>query len=208
MRVDAIPEIGSLSTAEKILLVQDLWDSIAADAAPLPVPRSHLDELERRWERSASSPGDRRRKQMSHRLASFLRSQQMRSWWWGCSTALADRLPLRPPWKIAPDAHPTRGRPSPTSWTPCSRPSGATSSSAPTSSSPTICTPCAARATRPSGAASWCAARRASAPTARSCPGSRQGRGPGRRRDGLNAPTPGRPTPNLRRGFEVKSYRE
>jgi len=58
MRVDAIPEIGSLSTAEKILLVQDLWDSIAADAAPLPVPRSHLDELERRWERSASSPGD------------------------------------------------------------------------------------------------------------------------------------------------------
>ena len=71
MRVDAIPEIGSLSTAEKILLVQDLWDSIAADAAPLPVPRSHLDELERRWERSASSPGDRRRKQMSHRLRFF-----------------------------------------------------------------------------------------------------------------------------------------
>jgi len=40
--------IGSLSTAEKILLVEDLWDSIAADAAPLPVPQSHLDELERR----------------------------------------------------------------------------------------------------------------------------------------------------------------
>ena len=58
MRVDTIPEIGSLSTAEKILLVEDLWDSIAADAAPLPVPQSHLDELERRWERSASSPGD------------------------------------------------------------------------------------------------------------------------------------------------------
>ncbi len=71
MRVDAIPEIGSLSTAENILLVQDLWDSIAADAAPLPVPRSHLDELERRWERSPSSPGDRRRKQMSHRLRFF-----------------------------------------------------------------------------------------------------------------------------------------
>jgi len=48
MRVDTIPEIGSLSTAEKILLVEDLWDSIAADAAPLPVPQSHLDELERR----------------------------------------------------------------------------------------------------------------------------------------------------------------
>ena len=58
MRVDTIPEIGSLSTAEKILLVEDLWDSIAADVAPLPVPQSHLDELERRWERFASTPGD------------------------------------------------------------------------------------------------------------------------------------------------------
>ncbi len=58
MHVDAIPEIGSLSTAEKILLVEDLWDSIAADAAPLPVPQSHLDELERRWARLAAAPGD------------------------------------------------------------------------------------------------------------------------------------------------------
>jgi len=58
MRVDAIPEISRLSTAEKILLVEDLWDSIAADAAPLPVPQSHLDELERRWARFAAAPGD------------------------------------------------------------------------------------------------------------------------------------------------------
>ena len=48
MHVDSIPEIGTLSTAEKILLVEDLWDSIAADAEPLPVPQSHLDELEMR----------------------------------------------------------------------------------------------------------------------------------------------------------------
>jgi len=58
MRVDTIPEIGRLSTAEKILLVEDLWDSIAADAAPLPVPQSHLDELDRRWARCAAAPGD------------------------------------------------------------------------------------------------------------------------------------------------------
>ena len=58
MHVDSIPEIGTLSTAEKILLVEDLWDSIAADAEPLPVPQSHLDELERRWERFGSTPGD------------------------------------------------------------------------------------------------------------------------------------------------------
>ena len=58
MRADTIPEISRLSTAEKILLVEDLGDSIAADAAPLPVPQSHLDELERRWHRFAASPGD------------------------------------------------------------------------------------------------------------------------------------------------------
>ncbi len=58
MRLDTIPEIGRSSTAEKIPLVEDLWDSIAAEAAPLPVPRSHLDELDRRWARFAVAPGD------------------------------------------------------------------------------------------------------------------------------------------------------
>ena len=47
-----------MSTAEKILLAEDLWDSIAADAAPLPVPQSHLDVLGRRWARFAAAPGD------------------------------------------------------------------------------------------------------------------------------------------------------
>ena len=58
MWLDTIPEISRLSTAEKILLVEDLWDSIAAEAAPLPVPRSHHDELDRRWARFAAAPGD------------------------------------------------------------------------------------------------------------------------------------------------------
>jgi len=60
MHVDTIPEISRLSTAEKILLVEDIWDSIAADAAaaPLPVPQSHLDELDERWARFAAAPGD------------------------------------------------------------------------------------------------------------------------------------------------------
>ena len=58
LRLDAIPEISGLSTAERILLVEDLWDSIAAEAAPLPVPQSHLDELDRRWARFAVAPGD------------------------------------------------------------------------------------------------------------------------------------------------------
>jgi len=58
MRVETIPEISRLSTAEKILLVEDIWDSIAAEAAPLPVPQSHLDELDRRWARFAAAAGD------------------------------------------------------------------------------------------------------------------------------------------------------
>ena len=58
MRLDTIPEISRLSTAEKILLVEDLWDSIAADAASVPVPQSHLEELDRRWAGFAAAPGD------------------------------------------------------------------------------------------------------------------------------------------------------
>ena len=49
MRVNDIPEIVRLSTAEKILLVEDLWDSIATDESATPVPRSHAEELDRRF---------------------------------------------------------------------------------------------------------------------------------------------------------------
>jgi len=45
-----------LSTAETIVLVEDLWGSIAADAALLPAPQSHRDEPDRRWARFAAAP--------------------------------------------------------------------------------------------------------------------------------------------------------
>ena len=45
MRVKDIPEIKKLSTAEKILLVEDLWDSIASDESVVPVPHSHMEGL-------------------------------------------------------------------------------------------------------------------------------------------------------------------
>lgn len=57
MDVNDIPEIAQLSVAEKILLVEELWDSIVSDESDVPVPQSHLDELERRMERHASDPG-------------------------------------------------------------------------------------------------------------------------------------------------------
>ncbi len=48
MKVTDIPEIANLTTAEKILLVGDLWDAIRSDEVAVLIPHSHLDELERR----------------------------------------------------------------------------------------------------------------------------------------------------------------
>ena len=58
MRVNDIPEIAQLSTPEKILLVEDLWDSIASDETAVPVPQSHVDELRRRTKHWEAYPGD------------------------------------------------------------------------------------------------------------------------------------------------------
>ncbi len=57
MRIDDIPEIESLSTSEKILFVEDLWDRIPVDEARVPVPQSHKDELDRRPKHYKSNPG-------------------------------------------------------------------------------------------------------------------------------------------------------
>jgi putative addiction module component (TIGR02574 family) len=48
MHVNDIPEIARLTVPEKILLLEDLWDSIAADESSVPVPQSHREELDRR----------------------------------------------------------------------------------------------------------------------------------------------------------------
>ncbi len=57
MRATDIPEITKLSTPEKILLVEDLWDSIASDESVVAVPQSHMEELDRRLKRFESAPG-------------------------------------------------------------------------------------------------------------------------------------------------------
>ena len=57
MRVKDLPEISKLSTPEKILLVEDLWDNISADDASIPVPESHKAELDKRHIRFQSAPG-------------------------------------------------------------------------------------------------------------------------------------------------------
>ena len=58
MRASEIPEIIKLSTPEKILLLEDLWDSIASDESAVPVPQSHMEELDRRLKRYGSPPGN------------------------------------------------------------------------------------------------------------------------------------------------------
>ena len=57
MRVKDLPEISKLSTPEKILLVEDLWDNISADDSSIPTPESHKAELDKRLKRYQSAPG-------------------------------------------------------------------------------------------------------------------------------------------------------
>lgn len=58
MRAIDIPEINQLSTAEKILLLEDLWDSIALNESEILVPESHKAELDRRLEAEKETPGE------------------------------------------------------------------------------------------------------------------------------------------------------
>jgi len=58
MRVSDISEIKKMSTPEKILLVEDLWDSIATDESEVPVPQSHMEELDRRLKRYEAAQGE------------------------------------------------------------------------------------------------------------------------------------------------------
>lgn len=57
MRVTDIPEIAQLSTPEKLLLIEDLWDSISGEINAIPVPQSHKEELDRRMKDYYQSPG-------------------------------------------------------------------------------------------------------------------------------------------------------
>jgi putative addiction module component (TIGR02574 family) len=52
----ALQELETLSIAERVQIVEDLWDSIARSNANLPVPQWQKDELARRKERYLRSP--------------------------------------------------------------------------------------------------------------------------------------------------------
>ena len=58
MRISDMPEIAKLTTPEKILLVEDLWDKIISDESDIPVPQSHKKELNKRFRRFKTTPGN------------------------------------------------------------------------------------------------------------------------------------------------------
>ena len=57
MRLNEIPGIAKLSVAERILLLEDLWESIASEPSSVPVPQSHRDELDKRLADYEKDPG-------------------------------------------------------------------------------------------------------------------------------------------------------
>ena len=46
---EIIQEFRKLNPAEKILLVEELWDTIGTDQEEIPVPEWHLKELDDRY---------------------------------------------------------------------------------------------------------------------------------------------------------------
>ncbi len=58
MAAPLLDEIRKLSVAERLELVEDVWDSIVADGDDLPVPDSHRRELARRRQAHRDHPDD------------------------------------------------------------------------------------------------------------------------------------------------------
>ena len=57
MNTTLAAEINRLSPAEKILLVEEIWDQVAASTGNLPVPEAHNAELDRRLAADAGDAG-------------------------------------------------------------------------------------------------------------------------------------------------------
>ena len=58
MKVADIPEIDRLSIPEKILFVEDLWETINSNEAGVPFPPGHKKELDKRLLKYKANPGN------------------------------------------------------------------------------------------------------------------------------------------------------
>lgn len=56
MILDTLPELQRLSAAEKLLLVTELWDDLAAHPTEVPVSREVIEELDHRLEAYRRDP--------------------------------------------------------------------------------------------------------------------------------------------------------
>lgn len=56
MILEKMPSVSSLSPEEKLLLVTELWDDLAAHPAEVPVSREQIAELDRRMEEHRKNP--------------------------------------------------------------------------------------------------------------------------------------------------------
>ena len=56
MILESIPEVSRLSAAQKLLLVSELWDDLAAHPTEVPVSREQIAELDRRLEAYRRDP--------------------------------------------------------------------------------------------------------------------------------------------------------
>lgn len=56
MILEKIPDVNRLTSAEKLLLVSELWDDLAAHPTEVPVSREQIAELDRRMEAYRRDP--------------------------------------------------------------------------------------------------------------------------------------------------------
>lgn len=56
MILETMPEVNRMTAAEKLLLVSELWDDLAAHPSDVPVPREKIAELDRRMEAYRADP--------------------------------------------------------------------------------------------------------------------------------------------------------
>jgi len=58
---ERIPQLQTLSTAEKFALAIELWDEVASDADEIPVTDEQLNELDRRFGEYKRNPDNGRK---------------------------------------------------------------------------------------------------------------------------------------------------
>ena len=56
MILETMPDVNRLTSAEKLLLVSELWDDLAAHPTEVPVSRERIAELDRRMEEYRRDP--------------------------------------------------------------------------------------------------------------------------------------------------------